>query len=122
MKRARRPRAQRRKRSSTSSPQLPGARTYPLSPLTVRGINKGHAKTPLRGWYLKVDHSVGVDQEGNFYVLKSFLSLPERLKGVTPEPSAPPLTLGYGGRDGESIDLVDALTKILPTWREPPAP
>jgi hypothetical protein len=32
---------------------------------------------------------------------------------VTPAPSDPPLVLGKGGRDGESIDLADALARVL---------
>ncbi|MGO1858907.1 hypothetical protein [Ancrocorticia populi] len=86
--------------------------------LVVKGYEKGTAKTPYRGWYLKNDRSVAVDPEGNFYLLKAFLSVRDRLRGISPQPSDPPLVLGYGGRDGEVIDLADALDKLLPGWRK----
>lgn len=86
--------------------------------LVVKGYEKGMAKTPYRGWYLKNDRSVAVDPEGNFYLLKAFLSVRDRLRGISPQPSDPPLVLGYGGRDGEVIDLADALDKLLPGWRK----
>lgn len=76
------------------------------------------AKTPLMGWYLKADQSVAVDEAGNFYILIAPLTLKERLTGVKPPPSAPPLILGKGGRDGEQIDLVEALSARIPTWRD----
>lgn len=87
-------------------------------PLYVHaGDGKGRAKTPYRGWYLKADQSVAVDTEGNFYVLTAPLSLRERLTGVRPPASPPPLILGKGGRDGEQIDLVEALDMRVPSWR-----
>ena len=86
--------------------------------LVVRGYGgKGSAKTPLKGWYLKNDHSLAVDEDGNYYVLIEQLSLKDRIKGMTPKPKAPPLILGAGGRDGESIDLTAKLTELLPSWR-----
>lgn len=70
-------------------------------------------RTPLQGWYLRRNESVAVGTDGEFYVL----SVPPRLRslvtGATPVPSEPPLVLGKGGRDGESIDLVDALAIAL---------
>ena len=90
----------------------------PTEPLIVRGYGgKGTAKTPLVGWYLKNDRSMAVDVDGNFYLLIEQLSFKDRLTGVTPKPSAPPLILGAGGRDGESIDLTAKLTELLPKWR-----
>lgn len=86
--------------------------------LFVKGYGgKGQAKTALRGWYLKADRSMAVDVDGNFYLLIAELTLIDRLRGVTLSPSDPPLILGAGGRDGESIDLVDALKKLLPDWK-----
>ena len=70
-------------------------------------------RTPLVGWYLRVDESVGVDVDGQFYVLRAVPSLSARLRGTSPEPSDPPLVLGAGGRDGESLDLRDALDRVL---------
>lgn len=70
-------------------------------------------RTPLRGWYLRKDESVAVDTAGEFYVLSTPSSLTARLRGVTPEPSDPPLVLGAGGKDGESLDLTQALARVL---------
>ena len=88
-------------------------------PLVVRGYGgKGSAKTPLKGWYLKNDHSLAVDEDGNYYVLNEQLSLKDRIKGLTPKPKPPPLILGAGGRDGESMDLTEKLTELLPSWQQ----
>ncbi|ROS23201.1 hypothetical protein [Cellulomonas sp. PhB150] len=70
-------------------------------------------RTPLVGWYLRVDETIAVDTDGAFYVLRAVPSLAARFRGVTPEPSDPPLVLGAGGRDGESLDLRDALERAL---------
>lgn len=83
-------------------------------PLRAQASNSGaRYRTPLLGWYLRVDESVGVDVDGEFYVLRAVPSLAARLRGVQPEPSDPPLVLGAGGRDGESLDLRDALDRVL---------
>lgn len=87
-------------------------------PLVVRGYGgRGTARTPLRGWYLRVDRSAGVTTDGTFYVLTAPLGLLDRVRGMRPEPSRPPLTLGAGGKDGESVPLADALERLLPGWR-----
>ena len=70
-------------------------------------------RTPLRGWYLRRDESVAVDVDGEFYVLTAPSSLAARFRGVTPAASDPPLVLGAGGKDGESLDLVQALDRVL---------
>jgi hypothetical protein len=70
-------------------------------------------RTPLRGWYLRRDESVAVDVDGEFYVLTAPSSVAARFRGVTPAPSDPPLVLGAGGKDGESLDLVQALDRVL---------
>ncbi|UTT58290.1 hypothetical protein [Cellulosimicrobium cellulans] len=70
-------------------------------------------RTPLRGWYLRRNRSVAVGEDGEFYVLSVPGGVRARLRGVAVEPSDPPLVLGKGGRDGESIDLADALALVL---------
>lgn len=86
--------------------------------LRVRGYGgRGTARTPLRGWYLRVDRTAGVSTDGGFYVLTAPLSLLDRLRGVRPVPAKPPLILGAGGKDGESVALVEALERLLPGWR-----
>ena len=91
---------------------------------TARGIApvqlaaRNHAgraryRTGLRGWYLRRNETVAVGTDGEFYVLSVPASLRARVRGATPAASDPPLILGKGGRDGESIDLADALARIL---------
>jgi len=70
-------------------------------------------KTKVTGWYLKSNESVAVDTNANFYVLSVQGSLAARFRGAPIEPSAPPLVLGLGGRDGESLDLAEAIERIL---------
>lgn len=70
-------------------------------------------KTKVRGWYLKRNESVAVDTEANFYVLSVQGSLAARFVGAPITPSDPPLVLGLGGRDGESLDLTEAIDRIL---------
>ncbi|MCL1899613.1 MAG: hypothetical protein FWG11_03670 [Promicromonosporaceae bacterium] len=88
-------------------------------PLRVTGYGgKGVAKTPLRGWYLRTNRTAALGEDGHFYLLIAPLSPRDRLLGCQPDPSRPPLVLGEGGRDGESIDLADALERVLPGWRD----
>lgn len=83
-------------------------------PLRARSLDRRHTyRTPLTGWYLRQDQTVGVDTDGEFYVLLAPASVGALLRGARPEPSDPPLVLGAGGKDGESIDLVDAIAKVL---------
>ncbi|MEZ0448963.1 hypothetical protein [Cellulomonas sp. ICMP 17802] len=70
-------------------------------------------RTPLTGWYLRRDETVAIDTTGKFYVLTTPPSLAARFRGVTPEPSAPPLVIGAGGKDGESLDMSEALRRVL---------
>ncbi|WP_407319617.1 hypothetical protein UQW22_04115 [Isoptericola halotolerans] len=89
-------------------------------PLQVKGYGgRGTARTVLRGWYLRTDRTAAVSTDGNFYVLTAPLTLLDRVRGVRPEPKRPPLVLGAGGKDGDSIDLDVALERLLPGWRDP---
>ena len=95
------------------------AADLPTEPLVVKGYgSRGSARTPLRGWYLRVDRTAALTPDGQFYVLTAPLTAWERLRGTRPEPADPPLVLGAGGKDGDSIPLVDALTRLLPGWQE----
>lgn len=87
-------------------------------PLRVRGYSGGSARTPLRGWYLRVDETVGIDIDGRFYILSMPLSLGQRLSGVRPESQPVPMTIGEGGRDGDIVPLRFALNRLLPGWEE----
>jgi hypothetical protein len=89
------------------------------APLQVKGYGgRGTARTPVHGWYLRGDRTAGIDTDGRFYVLTAPLSVLDRVRGVRPEPKRPPLVLGAGGKDGESIDLDVALERLLPGWQD----
>jgi len=91
-------------------------------PLRARAYGGGASyRTPLRGWYLRADRTAAVGEDGSFYVLTAPRSLRARLAGTTPAPSDPPLVLGAGGRDGESVDLAVALERALGTGSEDPS-
>jgi hypothetical protein len=89
-------------------------------PLRARAINgRTLYRTGLTGWYLRRNGTLGVDEDGQFYILSSPTSLTARLRGATLAPSDPPLVVGVGGRDGESMPLRDLLRLRLdagPDW------
>lgn len=70
-------------------------------------------RTGLRGWYLRRNETVGLTPDGSFYLTTAPSSPLALLRGVHLTPSDPPLVLGAGARDGESIDLADALARVL---------
>jgi len=87
-------------------------------PLQVQGYGgRGTARTPLQGWYLRVDRTLGISTDGDFYVLTAPIGLLDRVRGTRPDPRRPPLMLGAGGKDGESLPLAEALERLLPGWR-----
>ena len=76
------------------------------APLLARaGESKPTYRTGLVGWYLARDGSLGVTTDGDYYHLASPRSLNARLFGVRLAPAEPPLQVGAGGRDGESVAL-----------------
>ena len=70
-------------------------------------------RTNVTGWYLRRNRSLAVDPDGNFYILATQASAKSRLAGVRLLPSDPPLTVGLGARDGESMPLKDLLALRL---------
>jgi hypothetical protein len=84
-----------------------GLRTGPLRARAYNG--RTTYRTGLTGWYLKRNGSLGVGTDGSFYVLSAPSSLASRLTGATVTPSDPPLVVGVGGRDGESMPLAELL-------------
>lgn len=83
-----------------------GRRGITAGPLLARaGDGRPSYRTGLAGWYLSRDGTVGVTTDGGYYTLVSPVSLKARLVGVTLQPTDPPLQVGAGGRDGESIAL-----------------
>jgi hypothetical protein len=94
----------------------------PTQRLVARGYRgSGTYRTSIDGWYLRKNQSVGIGSDGQFYVLSVEGSLRARLRGATPPPSDPPLVLGQGARDGESIDLAEALDRALRGTTDDPA-
>jgi hypothetical protein len=89
-------------------------RDLPTEPLVARSYTgHGRYRTGLRGWYLKADRSMAIAEDGGFYLLAVPASLRARLTGVTLREDDPPLVVGRGGRDGESIPLATLLERLL---------
>ncbi len=87
-----------------------GVAPQPLKATTL----DGHVvKTDKVGWYLRTNKSLGLDTHGNYYVLTVPGGFMERLRGVKLTPSLPPMTIGKGGRDGETGDLSEFLGWVL---------
>lgn len=87
----------------------------PPEPLRARGYaGRRTYRTPLRGWYLRLDRSCAVGEDGLFYLLAVPDGLRGAVRGVGLTPSDPVLVLGRGSRDGDSVALVDALARLLP--------
>lgn len=88
-------------------------------PLVARGYSRGRTyRTSLRGWYLRADASCAVGHDGRFHLLAvpdTALGglLPPALRRAEVPASPPVLVLGRGGRDGDSVDLADALARLL---------
>jgi hypothetical protein len=75
-------------------------------PLLARAGDGGRTcRTGLVGWYLKRDGTLGVTTDGGYYRLVVPVSLRDRVLGTTLEPTDPPLQVGRGARDGESVAL-----------------
>ena len=82
-------------------------------PLTCLSYNgRTRFRTPLTGWYLNQGRTIAVDTAGEYYVLLVPHSFRARFSGVTPQPRQPPLIVGEGGRDGESMPLRELLAKV----------
>ena len=79
-------------------------------------------RTGITGWYLKRNGSLAVGEDGAFYILSSPTSLTARLRGVTVQPSDPPLAVGVGARDGESMPLRELIRLRLEAGDSWPPP
>ena len=78
----------------------------PIEELTARPWSgRGRYRTGVVGWYLRRDRSVGVGEDGGYYVLVVAPQRFGRWRTITLEPSPPPLQVGKGARDGESVAL-----------------
>ena len=73
----------------------------------------GRYRTGVQGWYLRSDRSIGVGVDGGYYHLVVSPQRWGRFRGVTLTPDDPPLQVGEGARDGESIALAALLALRL---------
>ncbi|WP_432547620.1 hypothetical protein [Kineococcus sp. SYSU DK004] len=81
-----------------------------VPPVPLRAsAGRARYRTGLTGWYLKRDGSLGVAEDGSYHVLVVAPSVRALLLGVRVEPSDPPLQVGRGARDGESVELAELL-------------
>jgi hypothetical protein len=79
-------------------------------PLVARAYSgRGEYRTGLLGWYVRRNRTLAVGVDGEFYILTVPGGLRARLRGAVPPPADPPLVVGAGGRDGESIPLQELL-------------
>jgi hypothetical protein len=96
-----------------------------VATMRTRGVPPGplRARVPGRhvtyrtghvGWYIRQNPSLAIGTGGEFYILDVPASLRSRLFGATVMPCDPPLVVGRGAKDGESIDLADLLRRALP--------
>jgi len=100
---------------------LPVVKAHGPAPvdLVVQGYGGvGTAPTNLRGWYLRNNRTCALGTDGRFYVLIAPLNRfhPPFIKVKVP-PSRPPMIIGEGGKDGDTIELAEALERILPGWK-----
>ena len=99
------------------------SRKLRTSSLLARAHNgRSRYRTGLTGWYLKRNGSLAVSEHGDFYIMSATSSLRSRLTGTTLAPSDPPLAVGVGARDGESMPLKELLRLRLEAGDEWPAP
>lgn len=91
------------------------ARARGIEPRPLKAtLLSGHiVKTDKVGWYLRNNHSVAIDVDGNYYTMTVPGGLMERVRGVKLEPTLAPLVIGRGGRDGETGDLKEFLAWVL---------
>jgi hypothetical protein len=84
-------------------------RGLPTTELRAQSANGATYRTGLRGWYLKRNRSLAVDEQGRYYHLDVPASLTARFRGVTVQPTDPPIAVGVGARDGESMSMAELL-------------
>ena len=82
-------------------------------PLQAPLLNGSRVKTDKSGWYLNKARTLAVAPDGSYYQLVTAGSALARFTGVKVMPSPPTLVIGRGGRDGETGDLADFLSRAL---------
>jgi hypothetical protein len=93
-----------------------GLRTEELTARPWSGV--GRYRTGIVGWYLKRNRSVGVGEDGSFYVLNVSPVRFGRWRTIHVDPTPPPLVVGKGAGDGEVFDL-DVLLCQRMEWPDP---
>jgi hypothetical protein len=89
-------------------------RNLPTTRLRAGSLNgRTTYKTSLEGWYIKRNQTLAVGVDGKFYIMSATASLAARFTGVVVHPSDPPLIVGAGGRDGESMPIAELLALRL---------
>jgi hypothetical protein len=92
-----------------------------IEPIPLRGrtySGRGTFRTPLTGWYLQRSGPLAVSTDGEFYVLTAQPGLLARLRAVDIPAAEPPLAVGRGARDGESMSLKELLELRLAAGRD----
>lgn len=87
-----------------------------LAPVPLRARSYSGSvtyRTGLSGWYLQPTGLLAIGEDGGFYVLIAAPGLTARLRGVEIRPSPPPMAVGRGARDGESMSLSELLERRL---------
>ena len=88
----------------------------PTEELTARPWSgRGRYRTGVQGWYVRRDHSIGVGVDGGYYLLAVPPVRFGRWRSVRIDPTPPPLEVGRGARDGESITL-ERLLELRLQW------
>lgn len=87
-----------------------GMEPVPLKATTFDGHT---VKTDKRGWYIRQNHSIGIDEHGQYHYLVVPGGWKERLTGVKLPGTMPSLQVGRGGRDGETGYLREFLGWVL---------
>jgi hypothetical protein len=90
-----------------------GLPTEELSAVPWSG--RGRYRTGIVGWYLRENRSIGVSVDGGYYVLVVAPQRFGRWRTVDVAPTPPPLQVGKGARDGESVAL-DTLLELRWQW------
>lgn len=88
-------------------------RGMPTVPLKARTLDGHLVKTDKRGWYLRQNHSIAIDEDGGYHYLVVPGGFMERIRGVQLPGTQPTLVIGRGGRDGETGYLREFLGWVL---------
>lgn len=86
-----------------------------LSPVPLKATTlDGHVvKTDRSGWYIRQNKSLAIDVDGSYHSLTVPGGWVERFKGVKLKGDQPSLSVGKGGRDGETGTLKEFLEWVL---------